>query len=260
MKIAHFADIHVAPSRIDEFKELLEDLANSIKEQNPDVVVFAGDAFIHRDRLTQMQVQLLRWFLLELLKDYEVIVAPGNHDATNAEDKVDSLTACFAHDSNMKIHTKVGSFLDIQDTRFHFFPYPSRNELNRLEIEDISEIFHDAKVLNAFDLAEDKHNVLVYHGTLENFKYGDDHVASEASIGVGKDMMVPETFWRKFDAVMAGHLHKYQAIGKAIYPGVPFPLNFADSDNTGWILWDDLEPTFIELEQLYPYMTIDVGT
>ena len=72
-------------------------------------------------------------------------------------------------------------------------------------------------------------------------------------------MVIDKPFWGKFDAVMAGHLHKYQQIDNAVYPGCPIPLTFADSGNTGWILWEDLDPKFISLPQLYPYQTVDVG-
>lgn len=72
-------------------------------------------------------------------------------------------------------------------------------------------------------------------------------------------MIIPKSFWGQFNAVLAGHLHSYQTLDKAVYSGVPFPLNFADNPITGYVLWENLFPSFIGLDQKYPYITIDIG-
>jgi len=259
MKIAHLADIHVSDSRAQEFKQVLDQLGESITQSNPDVVVFAGDMFIHRDRLSPKQVELTRQFFKETLGNYQVIIIPGNHDASMSETKIDSLSAIFSNEDKLKVYSTLGEYLDIGDYRFHMFGYPSKKELVKLGVNDVTRLYKNKALLNSFKLDATKQNILVYHGTLEGFNIADKYIASEEAIGVGKDMIMPKTFWSKFDAVMAGHLHKYQGIDKAVYPGCPLPLTFADSDKTGWVLWDDLEPTFVEVKQLYPYRTIDVG-
>jgi len=139
------------------------------------------------------------------------------------------------------------------------FPYPSRKELDRLEIEDISNIFGSEKLFDSFIYAKDKKNVLIYHGVMEGFHITGDYEASESAISIGKDLVIPKSFWKKFDAIFAGHLHKYQGIENAIYCGAPFPLTFADHFSTGYVMWDNLSPSFIELEQKFPYETIDLG-
>lgn len=259
MKISHFADIHISDSRIQEFEEVLDQLGESIKEQNPDLVVFSGDMFIHRDKLSPKQVQLTRKFFKETLKDYQIIIISGNHDISMSEEKVDSLSAIFVYDSNIKIYTEIGEYLDVDGYRFHMFSYPSRIELVRLGITDVTQVYKNKEIAKLFQLDSSKKNVLLYHGVLEEFAISDTYAASEEAINIGKDLTIEKAFWSRFDAVLAGHLHKYQAIDKAVYPGCTIPLTFADSDSTGWVLWDDLEPTFIAVPQLYPYQTIDVG-
>lgn len=258
MKIAHFADIHVSDARISEFERILTQLGTSIVEQGPDLIIFAGDMFIHRDKLSPKQVQLTRELFKSTLKEYKTIIIPGNHDVSMSELKINSLSAIFIHDDKIKVYTEIGSYIDIENYRFHMFGYPSKKELVRLGITNISELYSNQEVFDLFDFAEDKHNVLLYHGTLEGFNVSD-YIASEEAIGVGKDLIIPKVFWAKFDAVFAGHLHKYQGIDKAIYPGCPAPLTFADAESTGWVLWDDLNPTFMVLNQLYPYQTVDIG-
>jgi len=259
MKIAHLADIHISDARIQEFEKLLGQLGESIVENSPDLVVFAGDMFIHRDKLSPKQVQLTRQFFKEILGKYPIIIIPGNHDASMSETKIDSLSAIFTNEDKLKVHSKLGEYKDIGGYRFHMFGYPSKKELVRLGVKDVTQLHKNKTLLNSFQLDPTKKNVLIYHGTLEGFNIAENYIASEEAIGIGKDLIMSEAFWKQFDAVMAGHLHKYQGIEKAVYPGCPFPLTFTDSDKTGWVLWDDLEPTFVEIDQLYPYQTIDVG-
>ena len=259
MKIAHIADIHISDARIQEFETLLLDLGNSIKEQKPDLVVFAGDMFVHRDKLSPKQIELTKRLFSDTLKDFKTIIIPGNHDATMSEEKINSLSAIYIYHKEVDVFDKIGTYIDIDDCRFHMFPYPSKAELTRQNIDDITKIFSDEQLLNSFQFHESKKNVLIYHGTLEGFNMSDSYQASAAAIGIGKDLMIPKSFWKKFDAVLCGHLHRYQAIDKAVYPGCPFPLTFADDEHTGWVLWEDLDPKFIEIEQKFPYITIDIG-
>jgi len=266
MKVAHFADIHISDARIQEFEKILGQLGKQVREQNPDLIVFAGDMFVHRDKLSPKQVQLTRKFFKETLDGYSIIIIPGNHDASMSEIKVDSLSAVFTNDSLLKVYGTIGEYVDIDNYRFHMFGYPSKKELVNVGAADASVLHLNKKVLNAFTLDPSKKNVLIYHGTLEGFNISDSYLASEEAIGVGKDVIMSKVFWSQFDAVMAGHLHKYQGIEEgeelkctAVYPGCPAPLNFADSSNTGWVLWEDLKPKFMELPQLYPYQTVDAG-
>ncbi len=259
MKIAHVADIHISDARIDEFTKMLDQLADSIKQNNPDLIVFAGDMFIHRDKLSQMQVQLTREFFLEKLSGIPVVLIPGNHDASMSEKKIDSLSAIFSYEKDPIVYSQVGSYIDFDNVRIHMFPYPSRNELARLGLSDVVNM-RTSNVFDLFKFDETKKNILVCHGMLEGFSYDSGYKASEDAISIGKEMVIPESFWGRFDAVMAGHLHKYQTNVNAIYPGCPFPLTFADSSASGWVLWTDLNPEFIELDQLYPFMTFDIGS
>lgn len=259
MKIAHFADVHISTSKIEEFKVVLKQLTNKIKEQNPDLIIFSGDLFISRDQLSPAQVELARIFFKNYLAGYKILAIPGNHDSTNNEKKIDSISAIFTEDNKIKIYNKIGEYIDIENFRFHFFPYPSKSELIRLEINNLNQFLNHEFLLKQFELSNTKKNILVFHGTMEDFSVNDSYRASQSEINIGKDLVIPSLFYNKFDAVMAGHLHKFQIKNNAVYSGCPMPLTFADSDPTGFVVWDNLIPTFVELPQLYPYITIDLG-
>lgn len=255
MKIAHIGDIHISDSRITEFEVLLNQLAEEIKRNSPDLIICVGDLFIHRDRLSPKQVELARKFFKESLADIPCEIITGNHDVSMSVEKIDSLSAIFT--SDFIIRTTIGQHLDIQDYRFHFFPYPNKQELSRLGVQDVAELNMLAPTL--FKLNPKLKNILVFHGVMEDFTLHGDYSASEELINIGKEVVITQDFYNKFDAVMAGHLHKYQKHNKAVYCGAPFPLTFADSYSTGFVIWEDLEPRFVALKQLYPYLTFDVG-
>ncbi len=252
MKIIQIGDIHISETRINEFEILLKQLTDRIKEKNPDLIINTGDMFVHRDRLTPKQVELARILVKEHLKDYLCLTTIGNHDISMNEEKIDSISAIFTSDT--KIYSVIGEYEDIKDYRFHFFPYPSKKELTRLGVKDPAELYTH-KILKEFKIDPNKKNVLVYHGVLEGF----NDKASEEALSIGKNLVVPESFWGKFDAVMAGHLHQYQKIKNAVYNGAPFPLTYADDFPMGFVFWEDLKPEFVELDPLYPFITIDIG-
>lgn len=266
MKIAQVGDIHNSDGRISEWKVLNKQIADSILEHDPDIIVFTGDMFIHRDKLSQMQVSLCRKFFKEYLRDKKKIVIPGNHDTTMSSEKVDSLSAIFSYD-DVKVYEQIGAYVDEGLYRFHMFPYPSRKEMDRLNIKSIGDFYNNDEVYSLFQLDADRFNILVFHGILEGFSLDGGYSASEEVISVGKDLALPPSFYRKFNYVMAGHLHKYQTSRvddcTSIYAGCPCPLTFQDSDNTGWILWTEragkLIPEFIPLPQKYPFITFDAG-
>ena len=238
MNIVHVADIHISESRITEFKVLIKQLADKIKSHNPDLIVFSGDMFTHRDTLTPSQVELARDFFKEHLKGFNILVTVGNHDISMNETKADSLSAIFSNDS-VKVYTEVGSFVDIDDYRFHMFPYPSKSEMVRLGLTDFSSLANLDYVSGLFQIDKNKKNILIFHGSLEGFVHAS---GSAVEIGIGKDL-----------------LHKHQVYDKAVYCGCPFPLTFSDDLPTGFVLWRGLNPQFIEIEQLYPYITVNLG-
>ena len=266
MKVAQVGDIHISDGRLSEWKILLKQIADSILQKKPDLVVFTGDMFVHRDRLSQMQVELCRQFFKDYLGEVHVIAIPGNHDTSMSAEKIDSLSAIFAYD-NVSVYDKIGEHVDRGMYRYHMFPYPSRKEMDRIGVKNIGDFIKNQQVFDLFDMDPDRHNILIFHGILEGFSLDGGFVGSEEVISVGKDLGIPPEFYRQFNAVMAGHLHKYQANKSgdsyAVYAGCPCPLTFNDSDPTGWILWTEtagrLVPEFIELEQRYPFVTYDAG-
>ena len=269
MKIVHIADIHVQEGKIAEHVQLLNSLATAINKEKPDLIVVAGDLFIHRDHLTPNQVELIRDFLLNKLGRFHKIVITGNHDVSMSATKVDAISAIFSYQDNLRVNsqlskediprliigTEPSDFVEYEDCRFHLLPYPTKKVMQDHKIENLDNVLGNIK----FEMDPTKKNILIFHGTMGGFSYGSGIVASENDFSVGTEFTTPKEFYQQFDAVMAGHLHRHQIKGSAVYCGCPWPMTFADDHPCGFVVWNDLEPTFVEIPALFPYKTIDLG-
>lgn len=265
MKIVQVGDIHIPDKRIAEFDEMLSDLGARIDATNPDVVVITGDLFVHRNKLTNDQVRQARKFIKETLGKYEKIVISGNHDVSMSADKSDAILSIFEHDKDVVIGKEIGSYYDLDNVRFHFFPYPTKSTLVEMGFEHHNEL-STAPIFDKFTIDSSKQNVLVYHGSISSFRMNTQKVGSEELLNVGTEIYINMEELSRFDVVMAGHLHKYQTNTShgctIVYAGCPFPLTFEDDEDNGFILWnigDSAIPEFKKVEHKYPYLTVDLG-
>ncbi len=86
MKILHVADLHIGRyfngvSLLEDQREMLQDILRIIKEQNPDVVLIAGDLY-DRSIPREDAVKLNDYFLTELVRlGKKNLVITGNHDS-----------------------------------------------------------------------------------------------------------------------------------------------------------------------------------
>lgn len=69
--------------------------------------------------------------------------------------KINSLSAIFTSDS-INIFTKIKEYKDIGNYRFHFFPYPSKEEMTRLGIDDISKVYGMEELYKDWEIDKEK--------------------------------------------------------------------------------------------------------
>jgi len=264
MRICQIADLHISENRAEEFESIVDDLIESINKHHVDHVIFCGDMFVHRGRLSPQQVLLARKLFSGISQNSKIISIPGNHDASMSELKPDSLSAVFEQDNLVSVYTSLGSYLDIDNYRLHFFPYPSKKEMAKYKLNSTVTIFDNINPAQIFSLSKDKKNILVCHTILEGAKISDNKLADINHLLVNYDVYIPKYIWEQFDYVFAGHLHFYQVIAEGVvYSGCPTPLTYTDAQETGWVLWDDstgeLLPEFVSVFKRYKFITEDFG-
>jgi DNA repair exonuclease SbcCD ATPase subunit/DNA repair exonuclease SbcCD nuclease subunit len=264
MRICQIADLHISENRAEEFEVIIDDIIKSVNENNVDYVIFCGDMFVHRGRLSPQQVLLARKLFSGIKSSNKIIAIPGNHDASMSELKPDSLSAVFEQDNLVDVYTSLGSFLDIGQYRLHFFPYPSKKEMSKYKLNSTVTIFDNLSIDTVFTLSNEKKNILICHTILEGARIIDNKPVDINHLLVNYDVYIPKHIWDKFDYVFAGHLHNRQSIiENVVYSGCPVPLTYIDTQDTGWVLWEDssgkLAPKFINVHKRFQFITEDFG-
>src|SRR3989338_11628605 len=80
VRIAHLADIHIQDRRRAEYTLIFERLYASLTDEQPDVIVVAGDVFDNKMRASPHNLEDVAAFLSSLVAIAPVFLIAGNHD------------------------------------------------------------------------------------------------------------------------------------------------------------------------------------
>lgn len=215
-EIAIFSDIHLGVHHNSKFwhdvslswaKWFIEDLKNKGIED----VVFCGDYFHTRD---EVSVDTLHFGskLLELFKDFNLVMIVGNHDCfLKDSSEVNSISPY----SNWKNITVVDKTLSIDSfgKKINFIPWGAKLE----------------EIPNA--------DITFGHFEINLFKMN--------TYALCDDGFVAEELLKKSQLIISGHFHlmddrKYSD-GRIVYVGNPFQMDFNDSGTTKGYYTLDLE-------------------
>ena len=238
MRILHTADWHLGLSLhgislVNDQRHVLEQILRIAEEEQPDVVIIAGDVF-DRSSPPPDAVTLLDRVIGRLVLDLgrKVILISGNHD--NGE--------------------RIGCFSDLLQQRgLHLFGVP-RIPLPSVTVTDVFgpvRLFvlpylepHVARylmgdesirtqqqayeaLLRTIPEVPDERRVLVGHA----FVAGGQSTGSERQLSVGGAEAVPAEIFAPFSYVALGHLHCPQQLlhGKVRYPGSLLAYSFDEA-------------------------------
>ena len=247
MRILHTADWHIGQrlherQRIDEHKEFLNWLLNTIKEQKVDILLVSGDIF--DTALPSAEATNLYYsFLFQLFNEtnaYTVIIA-GNHDSPRhldapkeflkmgrihviglAQDPVDCVVE-IPHD-NPRVAVAAVPYLS--ESELPHVSYESEIEKNERYRERLKSFYTECVECMPSDVPR----ILMGHLFVHGGAVGD----SERNIQIGGATAIhPNDFPDDVDYVALGHLHRPQNIKGKEYPikyaGSPIPLRFNET-------------------------------
>ncbi len=279
MKILHTADWHLGKklgnfSRLEEQKEVMNEICEIAEQENVDAVLVIGDLYDTFNPPTEA-VQLLYKTLKRLTRNLTcpVVAIAGNHDSPDRIDAPEPLALeCgifmfgypmaqaekldLGSSSNLKIlHTDKG-FIELKlnkiDTPLRVIHTPYANELRLKQYlgsahreENLREILS----IHWKDLAEkycDKNgvNVLLTHlfvinkGEVEK----DENLWEEKSIlhVGGAQAIYTEQIPTQIDYVGLGHLHRCHAVSHSpcpiVYSGSPLMYSFGDTADEKYVI------------------------
>lgn len=256
MKIIHTSDWHLGislhnASLIEEQKNFVDFLVNTVKEKSIDAVMIAGDIFDHSVSSAEA-ISLYNNAVTRLCNEIgiPVIISAGNHDGAAR------LASCneLLKKSGLYIFGKLSkeiSLVELDNINIYVLPYFNADEVKALFPDIKINSYTDAMncILDSLklDLKPDKKNILMSHC----FVSGSVLSESDRSAIVGGTSVVPAEVFDGFDYVALGHLHKAQNRGfNARYSGSPLKYSFSEAEHKKSITILNIEDE-ISVEELY---------
>ncbi len=250
MKIIHTADWHIGQrlherSRLDEHKQFLDWLLETIQKQNVELLLVSGDIFdtsLPSAEATELYYRFL-YRLFDETQTYALITA-GNHDsAQHLEAPREFLkmgrihvigpppepTECLFLFPPNAPRVAVAAVPYILESDLRYLAYQTQGERNERYREKLKTFYAQCA------LAMPNHLPKILMGHL--FVQGGAVTDSERNIQIGGATAIRATdFPEGIDYVALGHLHRPQAIDGTNYPirysGSPIPLRFNETSYT----------------------------
>ena len=242
MKILHTSDLHIG-KRVNEFsmiedqRYILERIENIVKEEQPDVVLIAGDVYNSATPSAEA-VSLLNDFITHLhsLCRYVVILS-GNHDsaerlAFGAE--IMRQNGVYFSQTFSQLPQKITIPDEHGDVHIYLLPYVRPIDVRSaykesLETGEQIESYDEAiaKAVEAMHPDYTQRNILVAH----QYFNGGERCDGEDVVG-GLDEVNAEIV-KNFDYVALGHLHRPQYVQykHVRYSGSPLKYSFSEVHN-----------------------------
>ena len=246
MKIFHLSDLHLGKringySMLEDQKYILERILTSVKEEQPQAVIIAGDVY-DKPMPSEEAVALLYDFLFKLIaleKRPEVFVIYGNHDSAerlsfgNRLIRQSGVHLSPVFNGEIKPVTLTDDYGAVS---FHMLPFIKPSDARNAYPDASIESYTDAvrETIRHLDLDDTQRNVLIAH------QFVTDAVRCDSEdVTVGGMDNVNAVAFDGFDYVALGHLHRPQAVpGKADirYCGTPLKYSISEKDDEKGIL------------------------
>jgi DNA repair exonuclease SbcCD nuclease subunit len=253
IKIAHASDIQVRVfKRHKEFREHFSNFYNSLKEQQPDLIVLTGDIIHDKTHVSPELFDMEVDFFKSLLEIAPVHIIPGNHDGNlNNLSRLDSLTPIFKaiNDPNLFYYKKSGVY--------RYGTVPNRKDKTIYNFIVFS-CFDDEKLWPTInDIDPTQVNIGLFHGMIEGCKLQNGQIVQEHPYKL-------KNFLKLTDYLLLGDIHQMQFLDsnyRAAYAGSLIQQNYAETVEKGYLLWKieskkKHSVDFVKLNSVCPFYTI----
>ncbi len=235
MKILHTSDWHLGislhgVSLLEDQREMVACLLESVRAEQVDAVVIAGDIFDHAVARPDA-IDLYNDAMTALCRDCSlpVLLIPGNHDGAAR------LSACSAllQDAGLHIAGRLEQAFEpvvLGDAAFFLLPYFNIEQVRQLFPEETVRSYSDAMAVVVRQMRErfvpGRRQILVAHC----FAAGSQLSESDRTALVGGSSQIACEAFDGFDYVALGHLHRAQEPGGSLrYSGSPWCYSFSEA-------------------------------
>jgi exonuclease SbcD len=264
MKILHTADWHLGKwlgsiSRLPEQKEVLEELCSIVEQENPDIVLIAGDIYDQINPPVEA-VYLLHQTLMKMSANGKraIIIIAGNHDSPERIEAIEPLLfqsgiivagwpfsapMCYSIPSGISIISSAQGFVELQlphckyPVKVLLGAYANTVRCTPLLSPDNQDIQGILKKLwnNTHSLYQNKEgfNVFIGHGLFMGSTIPEED-EGERSVMVGGAQAIPLAYIpENIDYAALGHIHKPLKFDSASFPilysGSPLCYSMAEA-------------------------------
>jgi DNA repair protein SbcD/Mre11 len=295
VRVLHFADVHIGmenfgrtdanvgvSGRVLDFLHRMDDMIEFARDNEVDLVIFAGDAFKNSTPSPTYQREFAHR-ISDLAKLAPVVMLVGNHDLQPNANKASSIEI---YETLAVPNIWVAGAFEVKqiETRngnviVGAAPYPSRSRLieqngvSGKTIRQIEDNLREVLIHMIEDLAQQADSMA--NGTTPRMLVGHFTVAgamlgSERQVMLGRDVDVPLNVVAdsRWDYVALGHIHKHQNMTRkhesappVVYSGSIERIDFGEEDDKKGFCWLELERNntawqFIPLKKVRPMLTI----
>ena len=258
MKIIHTSDWHIGKivnefSMIEDQKYILKKLIKLIEEENPQVIIIAGDIY-DRSIPPVEAVELLNETLSTLVidKNIKVLAISGNHDSgerLSFGSKILEKQGLYVVGSDDELYRHVTVCDNSKNINFYLVPYKDPALIRKLLDNKNIKNHNDAMIALIDKIKENMNkeevNILIGHGYItmkredaieEENKYEVAELEtseSERPLSIGGTDLIDGNIFADFDYVALGHLHGRQRIGRETmrYSGSLLKYSFSEVDH-----------------------------
>jgi exonuclease SbcD len=236
MKFLHLADLHIGKrvneiSMLSEQEEVLRQILQLVRREQPDAVLLAGDIY---DKPTPgaEAVQLFDGFLTELSRLVNaVLIIAGNHDSAERLAfaagilRQEGVYIAPPYDGEL-CRVELADEFGVVD--FYLLPFVKPLQVRRCFPDEEIPTYNDAvgRIMRDLQLVPGHRSVLLAHQLIT----GSVTCESE-ELAVGGLDNVDVAWFDGFDYVALGHLHSAQTAGRAEvrYAGSPLKYSFSEA-------------------------------
>lgn len=248
MKVMHLSDLHLG-KRVNEFSMLedqayiLKEIINIIDEQQPQVVIIAGDVY-DKPVPSAEAVELFDDFLVRLSRrDLKVLVISGNHDSAERiafGGRLMDRSGIYMSPVFNGTVAPVTLEDEYGEIHFYMLPFVKPATVRRFYPDDAIESYTDAirAAIAHMNVDYSKRNVLIAHQFVTGALRSD---SEDVSVG-GLDNVDAGVF-QGFDYVALGHIHRAQKCGSEYirYSGTPLKYSFSEANDNKTITMIDIK-------------------
>ncbi|MBL8045805.1 MAG: exonuclease SbcCD subunit D [Anaerolineales bacterium] len=296
IRVLHFADLHVGmenygkidpatgiSTRIQDFLNRLDEVAEYARTHDADLILFAGDAFKTRDPDPTQQREFARR-IKQMAEVVPVFLLVGNHDVPGQAARATSIDIFTTLDVPNII---VGRKPDVRviETQsgplfLAWMPFPVRSrllvseELKGASVEELDRALEARVSETLADFAQqaaekDMPRVLAGH-----FSVGGAEFGSERSVMAGRDLVIAKSALANpaWDYVALGHIHKHQdltanergegGVPPVVYSGSLERIDFGEAAQPKGFCWLNVQRAATTWEfvrvQARPFYVIEI--